>query len=324
MTVPAGTLQTTQAVGNREDLEDMIYMISPTETPFLSMAKRTTASNVLHEWQIDSLATASTANAAIEGDDAANGTSTPTNRVKNYCQISTKYAIVSGSQNASNSAGRAREMAYQLMKRSQEMKRDMESILTQNHGSSAGGAGTARQLAGLEAWLSSNVTSCASSAGTNAGYSTSTGLVTAPADGSPVGSFDVADLQAVIRSCWTNGGNPTVIMTGPVNKVRISGFAGIATLYREASSTASGTRIIGAADVYVSDFGEHRIVPNRFVRDRTITVLDMDYWAVAYFRKLQQFEIARTGDAEKRQIIAEYTLVSRNEAASGKVTDATT
>jgi hypothetical protein len=327
MTVPAGSFQTYTAIGNREDLEDKVYMISPTETPFLSMAKRGSATNTAHEWQRDSLAAASTANAAIEGDDAANGTSTPTTRLKNFTQISTKYAIVAGTQNAVNSAGRTREMAYQLMKRSSELKRDMESILTGNHASSAGGAGTARQLAGAESWLSINKTAAALAThdgGSSAGFVTSTGLVSAPTDATGQGTFEVADLKAVIRECWTQGGDPKVIMTGPFNKQLLSAFSGIATLYRETATTAQGTRIIGAADVYVSDFGEHRVVPNRFQRDRTVLVLDMDYWSVNYLRKFQQHEIAKTGDSDKRQIVTEYTLVCRSELASGKVTDCTT
>jgi hypothetical protein len=325
MAVPAGAFQTYDAIGNREDLEDKVYMISPTETPFLSMAKRGSATNTVHEWQRDSLAAASTANAAIEGDDAANGTSIPTTRLKNFCQISTKYAIVAGTQNAVNSAGRTREMAYQLMKRSSELKRDMESILTGNHASSAGGAGTARQLAGAESWMSVNKTSQGTgTAQTSLGFVTSTGLVSAPVDSTVAGTFTVANLKTVIRECWTNGGDPKVIMVGPFNKQLVSGFSGIATLYRETAATAQGTRIIGAADVYVSDFGEHRVVPNRFMRDKTALVLDMDYWAVHYLRKFQQHEIAKTGDADKRQIVAEYTLVCRSELASGKVTDLTT
>lgn len=254
MAVPAGAFQTYSAIGNREDLENAIYMISPTETPFMTMAKRVSATNTLHEWQRDSLASANTANAAIEGDDAANGTSTPTTRLKNYCQISTKYAVVSGTQNAVNSAGRKREMAYQLMKRSQEIKRDMEAILLSEHGSSAGGTGTARQLAGAEAWLSVNKTSEGTgTAQTTPGYVTSTGLVTAPTDSSVAGTFEVASLKAVIREAWVNGGDPKVVMVGPFNKQQVSGFTGIATLYREASSTAQGTRIVGAADRHAAN-----------------------------------------------------------------------
>lgn len=321
MAVPTGTFQTHQAIGNREDLEDTIYMISPTETPFLTMCDRIDANSTLHEWQTDALAAANTANAAIEGDDAANGTSTPTVRLKNYCQISTKYAIVSGTQGAVRSAGRKNEMAYQLMKRSKELKRDMESIITGEHAATAGAAASARALAGLEAMISTNKTHLGAS-GTTPGFVS--GIVaTAPTDGTTA-AFTVTFLKSVIRSCYTSGGNPAVVMVGPFNKQAVSGFAGIATLYREATASARGTRIIGAADVYVSDFGEHRVVPNRFQRDRTAFVLDMDYWSVAYLRRFQQNEIAKTGDAEKRQVVVEYTLVGRNEGASGKIADCTT
>ena len=326
MAVPGGTYQTYSAEGIREDLENAIYDISPTETPFLTMCKRGSASNTVHQWQTDELASANTANAAIEGDDAANGTSTPTTKMQNYLQISTKYAVVSGTQNAVNTAGRKREMAYQLMKRTKELKRDMESILVGNHGSTAGGAGTARQLAGAESWITQYVNEGAGTAETSPGYQTSTGLVTAPTDGTAAaaGTFEVDSLKSIIRTIWTSGGDPKVVMVGPFNKQRASSFTGIATLYREASSTAQGTKIVGAADVYVSDFGEHRIVPNRFMRDKTALVLDMDYWAVHYLRKFQQYEIAKTGDSEKRQIVTEYTLVCRNPDASGKVVGLTT
>lgn len=303
----------------------MIYMISPQETPFLSMAGRTEATNVLHEHLTDALASASTANAQIEGDDASAAAAIAVNRVKNYCQISTKTIIVSGTQAASNTAGR-NELKWQLMKGSAEIKRDMESILTGNHASSAGGAATARALAGLESWLSTNKTTLGSAAGVTAGYATATGLVAAPTDSAENGkvSFEVNHLKAILQECWVQGGNPQIVMTGPVNKRKISGFTGIATLYREASSTATGTRIIGAADIFVHDFGEVRIVPNRFQRDRTVLCLDMDYWKVAYLRPFKVDPIAKSGDAEKRLLTVEYTLEARQQASSGKIADVAT
>lgn len=326
MAVPTGTVQTyTQSGGTFEDLSDMIYMISPQETPFLSMAKRAKATNVLHEHLTDALASANTANAQIEGDDASAAAAVAVNRVKNYCQISTKTIIVSGTQAASNTAGR-NELKWQLMKGSAEIKRDMEAILTGNNASSAGGAATARTLAGLEAWLSTNKTSLGSAAGTTAGYSTSTGLVAAPTDSNEAGklSFELVHLKAILRECWTQGGSPQVVMAGPVNKMRISGFTGIATLYREAAATSAGTKIIGAADILVHDFGEVRIVPSRFSRERTVLVLDMDYWDVAYLRPFAVSPIAKSGDAEKRLLTVEYTLGSRQQAASGKIADVKT
>jgi hypothetical protein len=328
MAVPASTFQTYQGVGNREDLEDVLYQISPVETPFLTMCERTKATNTYHEWQTDALAAAA-ANAQIEGDDAVNGTSTPTVRYGNYLQIASKYAVVSDTQEAVDSAGKANKMAHQIAKRLGELKRDMEYALTQNQKSSAGGAGTARQLGSLESWLwtaGSATVGNATSLGTGTAQTTpsfASSVVGGPTDSTVTGAFTVAGLKAVIAACWTAGGNPGVIMVGGAQKQVVSGFAGIATLYREAGSTAKGTMIVGAADLYVSDFGEHRIVPNRFQRNRTAFVLDMDFWAVAYLRSVKQKEIARTGSAEKRFIDVEYTLVARNPLSSGKVTDLT-
>jgi hypothetical protein len=327
MTVPSGALQTHQAIGNREDLEDVIYQISPVETPFLTMASRTEANAVNHEWQTDAL-NAAAANKNVEGDDAANGTSTPTVRLGNYCQISTKYAIVSDTQNAVNKAGRGNEMSYQVAKRLAELKRDMELALTQNQGSSAGSATVARSLASVESWLTFGAGAAVAGNSTSIGTGTAqttpgfaTGTVTAPTDSTVTGASDVTVLKSVIAQCWTAGGNVGIIMVGGTQKQRISGFTGIATLYREAGSTSRGTAIVGAADVYVSDFGEHRVVPNRFQRNRTILLLDMDYWSVAYLRKVSQKEIARTGAATKRFIDVEFTLVARNPQSSGKIAD---
>jgi hypothetical protein len=327
MTVPSGAFQTHQAIGNREDLEDVIYQISPVETPFLTMASRTEANAVNHEWQTDAL-NAAAANKNVEGDDAANGTSTPTVRLGNYCQISTKYAIVSDTQNAVNKAGRGNEMSYQVAKRLAELKRDMELALTQNQGSSAGSATVARSLASVESWLTFGAGAAVAGNSTSIGTGTAqttpgfaTGTVTAPTDSTVTGASDVTVLKSVIAQCWTAGGNVGIIMVGGTQKQRISGFTGIATLYREAGSTSRGTAIVGAADVYVSDFGEHRVVPNRFQRNRTILLLDMDYWSVAYLRKVSQKEIARTGAATKRFIDVEFTLVARNPQSSGKIAD---
>lgn len=327
MAVPAGTTASyTESRGTREDLADKIYMISPQETPFLSMAKRATASNVVHEHLTDALAAANTANAQLEGDDASAAAAVAVNRVKNSLQISTKTVIVSGTHNAQDTAGR-NELKWQLMKASAEIKRDMESILVGNHATIfSSSSSTARQLAGVESWLSTNKTSLGSLAGTTAGYATATGICAAPTDSSENGkiSFEVTQLKLILAACWTQGGAPGVVMTGSFNKRRISGFTGIATLYRETGATAQGTRIISGADIFVHDFGEVRIVPNRFQRDRTVLCLDMDYWAVAYLRPFQVQNIAKSGDAEKRLLLAEYTLESRNEAASGKIADVAT
>lgn len=329
MAVPSGSFQTHQSIGNREDLEDVIYSISPVETPFMTMAGRVECSATFHEWQTDALSAAA-ANKNVEGDDAANGTSTPSVRLGNYCQISTKYAIVTDTQQVINKAGRSNEMSYQIAKRLGELKRDMELALTQNQGSSAGGAATARSLASVESWLTMPVGSATVGNSTSLGTGTSQttpgfsgSTVTAPTDSTVTGASDVTVLKSIIAQCWIAGGNPGIIMVGATQKQRISGFTGIATLYREAGTTSKGTAIVGAADIYISDFGEHRVVPNRFQRARTILILDMDFWKVGYLRKVSQKEIARTGAAIKRFIDVEFTLVASQPLSSAKMADVT-
>lgn len=317
--VPSGTFQTFTAIGNREDLSDIINDISPLETPFYTKAKKGTATATFHEWQTDALDAAAT-NAAIQGNDAVINTAVPTVRLRNYTQILTKAVSVSGTQDAVSKAGRAKEFAYQLSKRSKEIKRDVEYALVRNQASSAGAAGTGATLAGVESWLATNKTSVGTgTAQTTPGYSG--GTVVSPTDSTVAGSVTEANLKSIIQACWTQGGDPGVIMVGPATKSKISGsFNGIATRYREVPGSNQGA-IVSGVDLYISDFGEHEIVPNRFMRDQNIHVLDMDYWTVATLRPFQSFDLAKTGDSDKKQILTELTLVSNNEKASGKVTD---
>jgi hypothetical protein len=319
MTAPSGTFQTHQAIGNREDLTDAIYNISPTETPFVMRAPRVKAKATNHEWQTDALAAAAT-NRNIEGDDSAVNTAVPTVRVNNYCQIFKKTIQVSGTQETVDKAGRDSEIAYQLMKRGKEMKRDIEYALTRNQASSAGGQGTARSLASVESWLATNQTSKGTgTAQTTPGFANS--VVPAPTDSTATGSFTEADLKSMIAAAWSQGGSPSLILVGPTAKQRISGFTGIADITKEAGSTAKATKIIGGADVYVSDFGEHVVVPSRFSRDQTVLILDMEFWAVGQLRGMTKEKLAKTGDSEKWHLVTELTLESRQEAASAKIAD---
>jgi hypothetical protein len=319
MAVPSGTFQTFQAVGNREDLSDIISDISPLETPFYMKAKKGKATATFHEWQTDALDSAAT-NAAIQGNDAVVNTAVPTVRLRNYCQILTKTVSVSGTQDAVDKAGRASELAYQMTKRSRELKRDVEFALVRNQASTSGAAGGGATLASVESWLATNKTSVGTgTAQTTPGYSG--GTVASPTDSTVAGTATEAALKAVIQACWTQGGDPGVLMVGPATKSKISGsFNGVATRYREVPGGQQAT-IVSGVDLYVSDFGEHEIVPNRFMRDQNILVLDMDYWTVASLRGFQSFDLAKTGDSNKKQILTELTLVSNNEKASGKVSD---
>jgi len=152
------TYTTYTQIGIREDLSNAIYDISPLDFPFMtSISRGAPAKNRFVEWQTDALATAVTTNQAIEGADASYSTATPTVRLRNFTQISQKSISVSGTAQAVTTAGREEELAYQIAKRSKEIKRDMESSFTQNIASRAGSASTARRMAGYEAWITTNV-----------------------------------------------------------------------------------------------------------------------------------------------------------------------
>lgn len=320
MSAVANTLQTYQAVGNREQLADVIYNIAPTETPFMQNAGRGTAKGKFEEWQTDSLASASTTNQHIEGDDITSFDAvTPTVRLGNYSQISRKTLIVSGTQEKVETAGRRSDLAYQAGLRGKELKRDMERDLLWNKGAAAGTSSTARVAGSLLAFVKTNVNKA--SDGVNPVYtSIPTDVRT---DSTTDRTFEESHLKDVIQKCWTEGAGPSTVMVGPINKQRMSGFAGIATKTID-QTAAKPAVIIGAADVYVSDFGTLRVVPNRFQRERDVHVLDFNYISIAYLRPFQTIALAKTGDAEKRLMLAEYTLKVHNEKALGLVADVTT
>ena len=312
------TFQTYQSIGNREDLTDVIYNISPTDTPFMSSVGKTKASAVYHEWQTDALAAAVANNAAVEGADATSLTVTPTVRVGNRTQISTKTVQIAGTQDSVDKAGRKSEKAYQLAKASSELKRDMEKTLLSNNVAAAGNSSTARTLGGLQAWLSTNAVLGASGTAGSGG-------TTARVSGTDA-AFTEAMLKSAVKQAFVQGGNPSVLMVTPTQKQVVSGFAGIAEQRYQAPSNAP-TTIVGAADVYLSDFGTLSVVPNRFMTavsgdgGEVAFVLDPEYAAVAYLRPFQTNELAKTGDSEKTQLLVEYTLEVKNEKAHAIIAD---
>ena len=343
MAILQNTTMVDDLVGVREDLSDIIYNISPMETPFMMMVGRGTCDQSKHEWQIDELSAADADNKHVQGDDSTASpgtffpTPTTTARVFNYNQISRKTVMISGTAEVVDKAGRKSELAYQLAKRAKEMKRDMETILIAGR-ATAGGAPQAKtpatdtvpgQLAPVETWFTNDADQPQNlSTGTTPGAGT-TATGTDPnwmpdddaqrTDGTQR-AFAEADLKEVIRECWQEGGDPSVIMVGPFNKQALSAFSGNTTRF----DRSEDMRLVTAVDVYVSDFGEHRVVPNRFSRDRTALVLTPRMWSVDYLRGFRQTPLAKTGDAEKRMLLAEYTLRANNPYASGPVADLTT
>lgn len=315
MAQPTNTFATNDMVGIREDLTDVIYNIAPIETPFLSSVAHTEATSVLHEWQTDTLAAAAN-NAAIEGDDAPQTAGTATTRLNNRTQISTKDARVTGTGQAVNTAGRADELDYQLLKRGREVKRDMETALLANKVKVTGDDTTARELAGIESWIATNT-----SFGSGGTDPTAADGTDARNDGTQR-IFTESMLKEVDREAAEQGGDPGIIMVGSFNRQKVSTFTGNST----STQRAEDKTLHATFDVYESDFGEQRIVFNRFQRSRSALILEMDFWAVPFLtgRNMVTFDIAKTGDSDAKQILSEYTLEARNEKSSGIVADLTT
>lgn len=304
MAAPTNTFLTTAAIGNREDLSDAIYRISPTQTPVLNMASKTKATNTLHEWQTQDLAAAAS-NAQAEGDNASAKTVTPTVRLNNRTQISTKTVIVSGTQQAMNPAGRKDELAYQLALASAELKRDMELGLTQNDVL----ATSPRQSRGLRGWVVDNVNN---NGGTLASYTANTGYTPGTQR-----AFTEAQVKDVLQKQYTAGGEPDTIMLAPTAKQTFSTFTGNATRFDKSEDA----KLYASVDFYVSDFGTLQAVPNRFQAARDVFLLQSDKLAIAYLRPFQTVELAKTGDADQRELIVEYTLECRAPKAHGAVYD---
>lgn len=308
MAAPTNTFLTTAAIGNREDLTDTIYRISPTATPFLSMCAKAKATATLHEWQTQELASAAS-NAQAEGDDATAKAVTPTVRLSNRTQISTKNVTVSGTQQAVLSAGRGKdEMGYQMALAALELKRDIEFGLTQNSTAAA----SPRTTRGLVGWAGDNIDAAADYVAPV--YTTATG--TAQTDGTQR-AFTEAQLKNVLQQCFTAGGEPDTILLPPLAKQTFSTFTGNATRMDKSEDS----KLYASVDVYVSDFGELKAIPSRFQRTRDVWVLQADKWAVAWLRPYMTRDLAVTGDAVKKQLVGEYALEARQPKSSGAVVD---
>ena len=304
--------ETYGTVGIREDLADIIYNIAPTDTPFMSNVGKGTASGTYHEWQTDDL-TAAADNKVAEGAAAPAAESVASVRVGNYTQIASKTVSVTGSNEAADAAGRASQMAYQLAKKGMELKRDMEKTLVgTDKAQVAGSAGTARELASVTSWLGTN---CSFGSGGDAPDGNGTDIGAAGTDR----DFTETLLTGVVEDCWVQGGTPSIIMCNAFQKAKITAFTGNATRYKDVGDKT----IVNAVDVYVSDYGELAVVPNRFMLNETVLVLQPDMFSVDTYRDFQTNDIAKTGDFESKQLLVEYTLCSKNEAASGAIRDLT-
>ena len=320
MAVTANTNETYDVSTIREDLAPALASITPTETIFMSTIGTRNVDNTYFEWSEVDLAAAAS-NRQIEGDVGLSNTA-PTNAVRkgNYTQISAKVVEVSSTNQAVNGVADAQTVAKQVAYKLAEMKRDMEKMLLDNVAASAGASGTARQTAGLPAFLTSNTARGTSGAdGTTSGTGEA-GYPDAAATDGTQRAITEAILKGVIANCWDAGAEPSVVLCGSFNKQTISGFTGNATRYKEAEDS----KLNAAIDVYISDFGELQIVPARHIRARDVFVLDPNYASVAYLQTAKQEPLAKTGLSERRLISAEYGLQVTSQKAHGVVADCTT
>ena len=322
MAALTGTNLTFGGSGIAESFEDMIFDISPTDTPLLSMCKRLKANQTYHQWQIDNVASANS-NRALEGDDPTFASLAPTTVLGNFCQISRKIGVISGTYDAVRKYGRKSELAYQLLKAGKELKRDMEFSIVRNQDSTTGaGAGTARATGGIEAMIASSfdnggngLRATGTSTGSTAAFASN--KWSAPTDGSAT-AFTKADLDSALGLAWADGGDPSTILTSAANKTLLNSFSSVATRFVDVMK-AEQASIVGGASLYVSDFGVHKVVLNRYMRSQAVLGIDPEYVGVAYLRPIQKVDIAKTGDAEKFMLLSEFAFVATNPNAHCKV-----
>ena len=318
MGVSVNTNETYNVSTIREDIQDALTSISPTETILMSTIGTRNVENTYFEWSEVDLAAADDANRVIEGE-AAPGNDAGTNAVRkgNYTQISDKVVEVSSTANQVNGVGDAQTVAEQVAYKLKELKRDMETMLLDNVAGSAGASGTARATAGLPAFLTTNTDRGVGGAdGTTSGTG-SAGFPNAAATDGTTRAITETLLKGVIADCWDAGAEPSVVMCGSGAKQTISTFTGNATRYKEAEDS----KLNAAIDVYISDFGELQIVPSRFQRTRDVFVLDPNYASVAYLQTAKQEPLAKTGHSERRLISVEYGLQVTSEKAHGVIAD---
>ena len=297
----------------------MIYDVSPEDTPFLSKCKKVKASNTYHEWQTDALR-ASTTNAHIEGDDTTADSRSATSRLGNYTQIFKNAVVIPGTDSGLNKAGRAKEMAYQILKIGKEQKLDIEKALFANNARVAGNSTTARELAGVPAWL---VTNTVNETGNSGADPTGDGTDARTDDGTPV-AFSQTRFNSAMQSIWDNGGTPDTVYLSSFQMNVALGFTGANNQRSTIRAKRGSNEVINHMDVYVTPWGTVEFMPSRENRSSDVLIMQSDMWKVAELRGTKAEALAKTGDSEKRQIVTELTLECCNEKASGGVFDNTT
>ena len=332
MAVPTNTRETYGAVGIREDLSNIIYNISPMDTPFLNGCGRGSCDNTNFEWQTDELKAAAS-NTQIEGNDYTSTAETEPRRLSNYTQISATQVQSSGTAEAVDFAGRKSTQAYQLAKRAKEMKRDMEFMLLEGTVKAVGSSGVARNTACFSTWIGTtvNATSNVVAASTGLGL-TNNGAAAAGPDGTTeagTGGADTTTTIALINNVaeriWNLGGTPDTILCDSTVKGTISSSSvggAVVAAPRNDIGSKNNITAVNAVDVLVTDFGTFKVVPDRFIPTTQVDFIDFDLWSVDYLRPFRTETLAKSGDSVKQLLIAEYGLRAKNGNGNGQLKSA--
>lgn len=311
------TYKTANAIGEREDLSDVITRIDPAETPIFSNAKKEVTSGVFHEWQVQELTAAADDNYVAEGADYSYVNPTATTRLGNYHQISVQAASVSGTLDAVDKAGRDKETAYVKVLKGLEQRRDIEKALVKNEARSA---------------------SDPRKAGKISAYMTNVSLVspstTPTGDGSDVSdkagtnaALTLAKIDAGMKLAYEDGGQPDILVVSPANKVAFSDLSSGSVATNQLTMTAPReAAIIGSVSLYLTDFGTLSVTIDRQMPNDTVFLMDSDYYAVGHLpnRMFSVSDVAPTGDATKFSIVSEWTYITKAPKAHAMVTDLST
>lgn len=314
MAQPTNTYDTYDTKGIREDLSNVIYDVSPEETPLLSSIAKVKATNTLHEWQTNALRAAAN-NHHVEGSDTSAEAVTATSRLGNYTQIFKNSVITSGTNDTVEAAGRGNsEMSYNIVRVATEQKLDMEKALFENVARVAGNATTARKLAGLGAWVKSNVTNIGANGANPTGDGTD-----ARTNGTQ-SVFNQTKFDACMQSVWEKGGKPDTVYLSAFQMGKALGFDGNNNQRQNGAVGQVNNNIA----VYLTPWGSVSFQPCRENRSRDVWIIEKDKLALATLRPMKNEALAKTGDNEHRQVVGECTLVVRSEVALGLIADCTT
>lgn len=289
------TYTTYDTVGIKEDVSDVITNLTPTKTPFQTLIGSEKTKSRKFEWLEDSLADARE-NAQVEGFEASDATLTPPEMRENYTQILEKTFKISETEDAVDQYGRAKETAYQTVKAGKELKRDWElAIIGSDQAGVLSTKGVARRTASATKMVDPSVIE----------------------DGAGAALSEAMVLNAAQKG-YEEGAEPTYLMIKPTDALKVAGFANAAGRTREIGNER---KIVNVIDLYVSPFGEYKVILNRFQLPTVAWLLDPEMWSNVTLRPWARTPLAKTGDSNRQMLVGEFGLKNKNFKSSPLISD---